>query len=231
MIDLSVFFHNHFDSERISDDRFNNFTNDHLQRLSATGNYSTLVTTLSDVYTNWSGATLTEATQEAIKQGQSKSMKASLAAMIAAVRQKEGTVRGQYGRDSNAYQEFFPEGLDEYNHANLGNIDIKMKRLIAAATAHADDVPGLAEQFTDLFTAFTKARNAQRGGKGQVSSAKTTSTHTRDVVEQQLMVNVLTIALDHIGDVNGGLAYFDQALLQHPQPATKPPPPDAQKTP
>lgn len=226
MINLENFFKNHFDSTRISDDNFNKFTSDHLERLSNNGGYPALVAALTAAYGTWSGATLSEATNEAIKQGYTKAVNLAVDAIKKAISQQEGTVRGKYAKSSPAYQEFFPLGVTEYTTATLANIKEKLERFINAATAHVADLGApFVAQFTALHNSFDSARNAQLGGKGAVSTHKSTSTTTRDTVETQLMVNVLNIALDHIGDPQGGLAFFDKSILESKQPAKPKTPP------
>lgn len=223
MIDLSNFFKNHFDTARISDSNFNSFTQDHLQRLTKSGKHPALVAVLTSVYTLWSGATLDEATHTALREGLTKAMNDAFNALKKAISQQEGAVRAKYGTAGSAYQEFYPQGITEYSNMKLGEVDVKVGRWIKAATAHSADLPGLAVAMTTLLTNFDTVRNNQLGGKGDVSTSKATSTSTRDDVEKQLMVNLLTIAIDHIGDPQGGLAFFDQTTIKPAPVVIKPP--------
>ncbi len=85
-----------------------------------------------------------------------------------------------------------------------------MTRFIDAAVAHKGDLPALDTQFTDLRTTIRDARDAQLGSRGAIGFERNDlRSTTRDDVEKQLMINLLTIALDNVGKPNAGLAYFD----------------------
>ncbi len=225
MQNLKTFFTNHYDTDRISDNRLRKFTEDHLQRTAELGTYPNLVTETQAVYTGYFGAITDEATKTAIREGQTKAVEAAVKAIKNAVSQQEGLIRAKYGKDSPEYQEFLPQGVSEYADATLANIETLVVRFANAAEAHKAELTGLNTQFNQLHTAFTTARNAQLGTKGEVAAGKATTATSRDAVEIQLMKNLLAIALDHIGDPQGGLAYFDQSILESPGTEDKPEPP------
>ncbi len=223
MQNLQVFFINHFDTDRLADDAIRKFAEDHLQRLAKTGAYPALSSAIQTVYTGYFGAITDEATKTAVREGQTRAVENAVKAIKDAVSQQEGTIRGKFGENSSQYQEFLPQGVTEYRKATLENIEEKLVRFANAADKYKADVPGLNSQFDQLHTDFTAARNAQLGTKGDVSTGKTMSRTKRDVVEKQLMTNVLTIALDFIGDPQGGLAFFDQEILNPPSSGAKTP--------
>ena len=229
MQNLDVFFINHFDTDRISDDNIAKFSEDHLMRLSENGLYPGLSAALLGVHQAYFGAITDEATKTAVREGQTKAVDNAVKAIKDQISQHEGTVRGKYGKESPTYQEFFPQGVSEYRQATLANIDEKVTRFINATIAHKADLPALDTQFTDLRATFRDARDAQLGTKGAVGTSKTTSSTTRDEVEKQLMVNLLTIALDNIGKPNAGLAYFDQSILNRPAKSKAPAAPSARQ--
>lgn len=222
MQNLQVFFINHFDTDRLSDDTIRKFSEDHLQRLLKSGAYPALAAALESAYTGYFGAITDEATKAAIRQGLTKNVELAVKAIKKNISQQEGTIRGKFDKGSAQYQEFFPQGVTEYSDANLSNIEEKLIRFINAATAHAADLPGLATQFGVLHTQYKASRNVQLATKGEVATGKAQSSSTRDAVEVQLMTNLLTIALDHIGDSAAGLAYFDQVILAGGNYGTKP---------
>ena len=131
------------------------------------------------------------------------------------VRQKEGFVRGTWGRHSPQYKEFFPRGIGEYSRANLSNVENLMVRMISAATKYKDE---LGQPFLDLFTRvhsdFVQIREQQLQKFGTVSTRKQTTRAKRDVLTEQLMKNLLTIAVDSIGEPQRLSEYFDQSIVR-----------------
>lgn len=218
MINLKVFFKNHFDTKEISDDKMKKFTEDHLQRLAANnpgGIYDTLITETTSAYTNYFGLMSDEDLAHANQQAKTIVMNNIVEEFKNAVRQKEGLVRAHWNKDSPEYQNFFPYGLTEYGKANLANVLILMQRF---ETLSAENVATLgqplADQFADIKSRFINAREAQLLKKGEVSGFKENTSVTRDELEIRLLKNVYVIALDHIGDELGGLVYFDQSIIR-----------------
>jgi hypothetical protein len=225
MQNLEKFFVNPFDTSRISDDRMRKFSEDHLQRLAESGLYPALTTAMQAAYGTYFGAITDEATKIAIREGQTKAVDMAMEAIKDAASQQEGAVRAKYGKESPTYQEFYPQGVSEYTKATLANIETILVRFVNAADAHIADLPDLKMQFTALDTQFNNARTAQLASKGEISTSKVQSSEKRDVVEIQLMKDLLTIALDHIGDPPAGLAFFDQSILAINGEDTPPPTP------
>ena len=88
-----------------------------------------------------------EDTKFAVQQGLTIAVENAVENFKKAVSQKEGIVRGNFGKNSPAYQDFFPLGLTEYNKANLQNVELLMQRMVTAANAHVSDlgIPFLTE--------------------------------------------------------------------------------------
>lgn len=126
MIDLRKIFTNQFDSGKISDDKIQQFTKIHIQRLAAedeTGRYSALLAETKDAYDAYFGSMSTEDFRFAVQQTLTQRVNRIFEEFKKAVSQKEGIVRGMLGKDSPEYQKFFPEGLTEYSNVNLSNVD------------------------------------------------------------------------------------------------------------
>ncbi len=213
MLNLDVFFTNHFDTTRLSDDRIRSFTESNLRFMATSGRYPALVAETERAYELYFGAITDEATKTAIREGQTIAVDNAVAAIKKMASRREGAVRSAFGKGSTEYEKFLPHGLEEYHQATLGDIEKKTVRFLAAAGDYEEALPGLKAEFATLLGNFRDARKAQLLTKGGVSQGKTTSATTRDAVEVQLMKNLLTIALDHIGDPAGGLAFFDQSIL------------------
>src|SRR4051812_45423045 len=106
MPNLKVFFTNFLDTKNISDDHIREFTEIHLQRLTANnpgGIYSTMITDTTTVYTAYFGSISDEDLKFSLQQGCTISMNAALKGFIQTVQQKEGIIKGTWGKASAQY--------------------------------------------------------------------------------------------------------------------------------
>jgi hypothetical protein len=204
MLNLTKFAVNHFDTDRISDDNMKKLAETTWQRFLANnpGNiYNQLITDTATAYTDYYGSVTDEDVKTAIKEGSTVAMNGALKTFKATVSQKEGIVRGTYGADSPTYQEFFPHGISEYSNATLANAQTLYDRMVSAATAHvAELTAAFVTLFTNLKTDFVAKRDAQLLLIGGVKGLKKATANNRDVLEKQMMTNLLTVALNNIGN-------------------------------
>ena len=221
MLNFKSFFKNHLNTPQISDDKLKKFTEDHLQRLVSNNSgseFDTLIADTTTAYTTYYGAISDEGARYALQQALTKAMNNTVEAFKNAVSQKEGIIRGTFGKDAPAYQEFFPFGVTEYTHANLADIERLMDQFLTAANAHSAEVgiPFITE-FQNYKSAYVSAREAQLLKKAEVTDLKSASSVKRDVVEIQLMKNLLTIALKYVGNEEMCNDFFDQSIIRRKQ--------------
>ena len=122
MINLKSFFKNQFDTSKISDDKLKKFTEDHLQKLisnNTSDQFDTIITDTTSAYTTYYGSISDEGARYALQQALTKAMNNTVEAFKKAVSQKEDIIRGTFGKDAPAYQEFFPFGVGEYTQLTL----------------------------------------------------------------------------------------------------------------
>lgn len=217
MLKITRFAENHFDSKNISDAKLKEFAEFNIQGMSNNnpgGIYDTLVTDTTTFYTGYFGAMTDEQTKTSLKEGKTVTMNLKLDAFVEFVRRKEGLIRSQYGENSAEYQEFYPQGITQYNRMNLAEATILMTAYVNAATVHQADLgAAFATEATNLTTEFETAREDQQSLMMIVSGKKSVTASTRDELEIQLMKNVLTIALNNIGNPEAMKAYFDQSII------------------
>jgi hypothetical protein len=218
MMDLKRLFKNHFDTKEISDDNLRKFAEIHLERLSANNTaaqFTAMITATTTAYQDYFGAMTNEDTRFAIQQGLTITMKNIVEDFKKSVSQKEGLIRGNFGKESAEYQEFFPAGLTEYSSATLANIELLMKRMAASTTTHQATLGvALVGDFEAKLTAFKNARQAQLVKIGEVAESKTGTSTKRDGIENELMKNVHLIASMFIGDVDRCMDFFDQSFIR-----------------
>ena len=218
MMDLRRFFKNHFDTKEISDDNMKKFAELHLERLSAnngTAQFTAMITSTTAAYTAYFGAMTNEDTKFAIQQGLTITMNNLFENFKSFVSKKSGTIFGQFGKESAEYQEFYPLGVTEYSNATLANIETLMTRFAAAAERHNAELGAAIQTDAENYlTDFKAARKAQLEKIGEVSAQKTTTSTTRDGIENELMKNVHLIASMFIGDVDRCMDFFDQSFIR-----------------
>lgn len=218
MINMETFFKNHFNTNRISDDNMRKFTEIHLQRLAAKnggGEFTTMITDTTTAYTNYFGSMTDEDTKFALQQGLTIAVENAVENFKKAVSQKEGLVRGNFGKDSREYQEFFPLGVTEYSKATLQNIEMLMNRFVTMATTYQVQLgAALLTEFQGYLIAFTSARTSQLLKLGEVADSKTDTSFKRDDVENELMKNVHLIGAMYVGDINTCMDFFDQSFVR-----------------
>ncbi|MBK9098699.1 MAG: hypothetical protein IPM14_11405 [bacterium] len=218
MINMETFFKNHFNTNKISDENLRKFAEIHLQRLSANnggGDFSQMITDVTNAYSGYFGSITDEDTKFAVQQGLTIAVENAVANFKKAVSQKEGLVRATFGKDSPQYQEFFPLGVTEYSQATLQNIEMLMNRFVNAAVAHQAQLgAALVTEFQGYLTAYTTARTSQLVKIGEVADSKTSTSVQRDAVEVELMKNVHLIGAMFVGDVNRCMDFFDQSFVR-----------------
>lgn len=217
MIDLERFFENHFDTDRISDDKLRRYSERHLGLLATNdteGRYGTLLEDTNSAHITYFGSHADEDVKFAVQQGYTKQKDAVFQRFKQLVSQKEGIIRGTFGKDSPQYEEIFPLGLSEYTNATLSTVDTLMNRMVTATGKFVEQLgQELVDLFTDIRDEFMHIRQAQVEKMGEVAESKADTQATRDVLEEQLMKNVLVIAADNIGHPERVSQYFDQSLL------------------
>jgi hypothetical protein len=218
MIDFSIYFKNHLDTDRVSDDNMNRFGQDALQRLIANnpgGLYTALVGPTTTAYNNYAQALGTQSLSESTKEGATVDVDQLKKAFIDLVAMKEGTIRGIWGKDSGTYQKFFPHGVEEYHTSTKANIQTLMSRFVGACGQHSGELPADFDvQFKTIQGNYITARNLQLGHIGTADGNNLATANMRNILELQLMKNMLTIAMNNIGNPDALSVYFDQSIIR-----------------
>lgn len=218
MIDLRTLFKNHLNTDEVSDDNVFKFADDHLNRLKSNngaGHYTAMIAATEPKVLVFRAAVNVEDFSFSAQQGDTMVVDDVIAKFQAEVRQREGIVRGTFGEHSPQYQTFFPHGLTEYSQATKGNVDTLIARIVQGATLYQADLgAGFLAIFTQIQTDYLAARQTQLQQIGTVDAAKTTTSTTRDTLEVQLMTNILTLAVEFLGNPARGMDFFDQSIIR-----------------
>lgn len=208
-----------FDDEKLSDANLRAFTEDHLVRLGIAENnpagiYDLLVTNTQTLYTSYFGKITNEATIKAISEGLTINMNNGRAAIEAKMSQLQGLIKFKFGEGTDIYQQFYPQGMDEYYQAKIGDILPLLIRFQNAATDNlSTDFPDEVTNYNSLLTEFTKARGKQETAFGQIDALGSGRHEDRKALTVQLTTNFLTIALNNLGKPDRFNDYYDSRYL------------------
>lgn len=218
MIKFDTFFRNHFDSDLISDDRMDLFSQDHIARLKTNNPgdiFLPLIAPTEKAFNDYYTAKTSESFLSAQKEAATVNVDIYAKEFNDLVSMKEGIIRGTWGKDSAQYQEFYPQGITEYNRATRANLNDLMDRYLQTATKYTADLPAnFVDTFTTVINNYKSSRDTQLGKIGTVTGDKLTTAQNRDVLETQLMYNLLFIAKENIGNPAARKVYFTQHLIE-----------------
>lgn len=218
MLDLETLFKNHFSGQLITDDKLKMFAEIQLERLKANnggGEFAQLIADTTTAYQLYNTAMADESAKFAQQQGHTVRVYKLLSDFKNFVSTKEGIIRGQFGKKGDAYQAFFPYGVNEYWKSSLKNIELLMDRLIASADHYSAEIgTDLKNDLQTMLNDFKNARKAQLLKKGEVSDSKTTVRKRREELEIQLLKNLHFIGFTYPGNVNRCNDFFDQSFLR-----------------
>jgi hypothetical protein len=224
MLRIETFFKNHFDSPNISNNRFRGFVDDHINKTTAklsvqpNAVIQDLLNSTLPLYNGYFGAITNEDIKFSIQQSRTVAVNNAWDRVLEFIRQKEGTVRGIWGKTAPEYQEFYPLGLEEYNRATNLNKQALLVRYLEIATTHqgllgADFIT----DFTGLKTDWEQKFTTQQLQIGLVKDAASQRDTNRTPLELQMMRNILVIASVFAGQPEMVNDFFNQSLLQAPQ--------------
>ena len=217
MLELTRLVNDIFDDKDLSDSNLRAYADDHLIRL-ANNNpgsvYTPLITDTTTAYTAYYGSMTDEATKEAVSEGLTITMNTAKDAVLEKLSKQRDLVAYKFGADSPTYQQFFPQGMDEYRRAQLDDLTTILDRYSAAANLHLTaDFPAEVTEVDALVTAYKDARTAQRDAFSETDTLRTDRRENRKTLTLQLTKNILTLAIDFLEDTDGFDDYYDPQLL------------------
>ena len=218
MIHFSVFFKIHFDNEKISDDKIKRYTQSHIERIFANNTshkYDAMLAATTAAYDNYYNAISAETTNEGIKQSATKSVDSILAEFKAEVSSMEGVIARAFRNEPSKIEEFFPFGLSEYSNASKSNAEMLMDRIVNACGNNSGKLPADFDvQVKTIRQSYTDLRKVQLRKIGTVADDKARAALNRNILERQLMLNLLDLAKEYLGDPVNGLKFFDLSILK-----------------
>jgi len=217
MIELVKYFRILFLSKNISRERLKDFCESHILRLTANnpgGIFTPILTAITGLYNAYYGDLSSESMNLAVQEGKTIAMNNSRMALEKNISDNEGLISYTYRDAPGTYEEFYPLGITEYNDADLPTLETISERYLNVLTVHAADFPpAFITTYTTLRTTFVNNRAAQTTAMGNVDAERSDLAASRYDVCHQLTKNLLTIALEHLGEESKCDVYFDQSIL------------------
>ena len=208
-----------FDDVHLADYNLRSFTQDHLLRLSIPANnpggiYSGLISVTTTKFNAFFGKMDNESIQDSINQSLTITTEETKALAITYLSTLEGLVSFKFGKTSGTYQQFYPHGLSEYHDANLDELPGKFTRFLTAANTHLLATnPTEVNEITTRITNYNNARIAQLTGFGTIETLQTGRRDDRTALTLQLTTNLLSIALNNLGNADNFNNYYNPAYL------------------
>jgi len=152
------------------------------------------------------------------------------------VSRHSGAIASRWGKESLEYRRFYPNGLSEYRNANLQSVGMLMERYTEGLQELGKHLPDhVIEDFlapipTDadpngteggIIPRFRAVRAIHLAAKGGVEESRRQRTGNRKALEDQIMENVLTVALAVLREdkesKSQAARLFPQNLLSKPK--------------
>lgn len=217
MIQLFRYFRILFLSGQISRERLKGFTEDHILKLTNNnpgGIFTSILTAVTNAYNAYYGDLSSELVNLSVKEGLTVAMADSRKALEKNLSENEPLVKYTYRNNIGVYQEFYPQGITEYLRADLDTFEsITDRYKTALATHSADFIPAFINAYNTFRATFITNRNSQITAKSSVITERIDMDTTRPALAKQLTTNLLTIALQYVGEEGKADVYFNQALL------------------
>jgi hypothetical protein len=204
-------------SRNLHKEALKDFTEDHIQRLTdhnPGGIFTTILTAVTNAYNAFFGDMASESLNLAVKKGKTTAMNAARKALEKQLSENEKLVAYTYRNDLDKYDEFYPAGMTEYYNADLPTLETISGRYKSAIANHPGDFdPQFVVEYNTIQQTFIDNRAAQQSAKGNVDSERGDLVVTRADLAKQLTTNLLTIALQYVGEEEKCETYFNQAIL------------------
>lgn len=217
MIELMKYFRILFLSKNLSRERLKDFTEDHIQRLTANnpgGIFTGILTALTTAYNSYFGDLSSESINVAVQKGKTEAMNESRAILLRSLSENEKLVAYTYRSNQPVYLEFYPQGLSEYYDADIPTLETISNRYKNILADHAADfTPTFVSDYNTIQTTYVTNRAAQQAAMGSVAGERSDLVTSKADLARQLTTNLLTIALQYVGNESKCEVYFNQAIL------------------
>ncbi|MES2619288.1 MAG: hypothetical protein V4615_00435 [Bacteroidota bacterium] len=216
---LSKYFENPFEGKDITVTRLIIFAVSHLSKLIAfnVGNiYDTIITDTTNKIQALQNAVDAEDVEEDQSIGATLGKNTARKTLQKFISDKEGIIKGTFGKDSVTYKEFFPNGLEAFHKATDQEFITLVNSFKTKVTNHVADL-GVPFQtaVNNAVAAFAAAMGLHVTETGEIDPASVTILTAQHDLAVQLQVNLFTVGINNSGGPADIIAskFFDESLL------------------
>lgn len=217
MIKLETFFINTFDNKNISTYRLLVFAAYHLQCLIANnvgGKYNNLITDLTNCLHNMQNDKGDFSFDLIMQKCSTLGLNILKKDIIKDIIIAESTVKVTFKNDNVVYNEFFSYGLTAWHDATRDGMTDNLVGFNKAIANHsADFKPAFIQKWNDYENNYTATHNIQITKKATVSKDRDSVKEQRINLEDQLMTNLYTLAIEYKRQKEKSRLFFNQSLL------------------
>jgi hypothetical protein len=226
---ITNFLTNPFANSPISQKRFAQYAQVHLERLRAKDAQDVLIAPTETALKALQAAVNLNAASKAKGKGKRLSNDAAQTKLQRFLARKSGVIADLFsaddpsvrGEDTPGYRAFYPLGVTEYRRAGKDGIEILAARFASVADEHVATVGSkLAKDVRALLQLVADSRQAQLLESGTTKDSSSQGEQERTALAEQLYVNLLTLLLRHKATPAAVADYYNQGLLA-PRKAAK----------
>ncbi len=225
MVNLDSLFSKPFRRPKISDEKLFAYSIESIERLAANPRFSELAQATLEHHEGYFGAMSDESIHLRVQKSLTQMMTETRQEFLELVSQHEGLMKSNWGKGSVEYNHFYPYGITDYRAANLKNISEKMKAYEAALKKYESDLPAkvvaafigtqAGNGTAGVIPRFHAARAAQMRAIGETEVKKGAVSNNREALEDQLMTNLLTVALAAVTASEGEKIHLQRLFPDH----------------
>jgi hypothetical protein len=218
MINPEKFFELQFNDADFSDERFSMFAEVHVSRLEANnpgGKYTPLITPTLALSSALKTAMAEKHFMRSEREGATLTVDNVMDNFKKFALKTEQLIGYTFDKSSVVYQEFYPHGTPEYTNMTKTNASNLIANMKSACQKHAASLPAaVVSQMESLASDYERARREQLDKSASIEGKQDESGEARAALELQLTKNLLTLALDFIGQPEKCHTYFQTSLLK-----------------
>jgi len=218
MMNPENFFKIQFSDPLLSDERLVKSAQIHVSRFkknNPAGKYTPLITATETKTDALANTISDKGFMHSEREGSTKTVDQYLADFISLAKKSEKLISYTFGEGSAEYQAFYPHGTKQYTNVNKTNALDLMKNISKASVKYAAKLnPDFVKSFGDILINYTAAREAQQGKVGEIAGKQNEKDGSRVALELQLQTNLLTLALDFMGQPERCSTYFELSLFK-----------------
>mgnify|MGYP001607507507 CR=1 FL=1 len=222
---------NPFANPEISEDKFDNLSLTHINRLETNnqnGDFAALIAATRPLYDDFHASLTIEALDRSLKEGKTITVDGAVRLLKQFASGHQVDIAFHFREGTATYEEFYPLGVSEYLRSNKKNILRLFERFKGVIQLHTDVLGNaMLTELQQKLDAFRTGRNFQLQAIGEVLEQDSESNVKRRALAIQLYRNLGTLVTMFADNPQRIIDFFLQVRSRKPGEAPVPPPPAA----